>query len=98
VGVAVDVISVVQADKPLKRATEAVAGWAGAWAGCKVVGAVGAYAGTAATPGLGTAIGGFAGCVIGGAAGYYAASGVAGVVYDWAENTIFTPLPQVPKP
>ena len=98
VGVAVDVVSIVQASKPLKRATEVVAGWAGAWAGCKVVGAGGAYLGTAATPGIGTAIGGFAGCVIGGAAGYYAASGAAGVVYDWAEDTIFTPLPPAPAP
>jgi hypothetical protein len=98
VGVAVDVVSIVQASKPLKRATEVVAGWAGAWAGCKVVGAGGAYLGTAATPGIGTAIGGFAGCVIGGAAGYYAASSAAGVVYDWAEDTIFTPLPPAPAP
>jgi hypothetical protein len=34
VGIGLDVVSVVQASKPLKRATEVVVGWAGAWAGC----------------------------------------------------------------
>jgi hypothetical protein len=98
VGVAADVVSIVQASRPLRRATQAVAGWAGAWAGCKVVGTAGAYAGTFVEPGLGTAIGAVGGCIIGGAAGYYAASGTAGIVYDWAEETIFTPLPQTSRP
>lgn len=96
-GIALDVISVVQASKPLKRATEVVAGWAGAWAGCKVVGAGGAAVGTLASP-LGTAIGGVGGCIIGGIGGYYLASTAAGEVYDWAEGTFFTPLPEVQKP
>ena len=97
VGIALDVVSVVQASKPLKRATEVVAGWAGAWAGCKVVGAGGAAVGTLASP-LGTAVGGVGGCIIGGIGGYYLASTVAGEVYDWAEGTFFTPLPEVQKP
>lgn len=98
VGITVDAISIVRASNPLKRATEVVAGWAGAWAGCKIAGQVGAYVGTAVEPGFGTAIGAFGGCIIGGAAGYYAASGAAGVVYDWAEDTIFTPLPETVQP
>ena len=98
VGIAVDVVSIVQASKPLKRATEVVAGWAGAWAGCKVVGAGAGAVGTLIEPGLGTAIGGVGGCIIGGIGGYYAASTVAGEVYDWAEDTFFTPLPEVQKP
>lgn len=98
VGVAVDAVSIVQASKPLRRASEVVAGWAGAWAGCKVVGAGGAALGTAATPGLGTAIGGVGGCIIGGIGGYWAASTVAGEVYDWAEDTFFVPLPEVKGP
>ena len=95
VGVTIDVISIATSSKPLRTATQVVAGWAGAWAGCKVVGAFGAGIGTGLEPGGGTAIGGFAGCIIGGAAGYWAGSGVAGKVYDWAEDTIFTPLPEV---
>lgn len=97
VGVALDVVSVVQANKPLKRATEVVAGWAGAWAGCKVVGAGLGAVGTLASP-IGTAIGGVGGCIIGGVGGYYLASMAAGEVYDWAEGTLFTPLPEVQKP
>lgn len=96
VGVAVDVVAVVQSSRPLRTATQAVAGWAGAWAGCKVAGAFGAGIGTGLEPGLGTAIGGLVGCVIGGAAGYTAASSVAGRVYDWGEDVLFTPLPEVP--
>ncbi len=98
VGVTLDAISIVQSSRPLRRATEVVAGWAGAWAGCKIVGAGGAYVGTAINPGLGTAAGGFVGCIIGGAAGYYAASGAAGTVYDWAADTLFTPLPETVAP
>lgn len=97
VGVALDVVSIVQASKPLRRATEVVAGWAGAWAGCKVVGAGGAVVGSA-VPALGTAAGGIGGCIIGGIGGYYLTSSAAGEVYDWAEDTFFTPLPEISKP
>lgn len=93
-GVAVDAISIVQASKPLKRATEVVAGWAGAWAGCKVVGAGGAALGLAASP-LGSAVGGVGGCIIGGLGGYAVGSAAGREVYDWAEQTMFTPLPEV---
>ena len=96
-GVAVDVVSVVQASKPLRRASQVVAGWAAAWAGCKIVGAGGAALGTLASP-LGSAAGGIGGCVIGGIGGYYGASVLAGEVYDWAEDTFFTPLPEVSAP
>jgi len=97
VGVAIDVVSIVQASKPMRRASQVVAGWAGAWAGCEVVGAGGAALGTLASP-LGTAVGGIGGCIIGGIGGYYGGSAVAGEVYDWAENTFFTPLPEVAAP
>jgi len=97
VGVVFDVVSVVQSDRPLRRASQVVAGWAAAWAGCEVVGAGGAALGTLATP-IGTAAGGVIGCVIGGAAGYYGGSVVAGDVYDWAEGTRFTPLPETSAP
>jgi hypothetical protein len=97
VGVAVDVVSIVQASKPMRRASQVVAGWAGAWAGCEVIGAGGAALGTLASP-LGTAVGGIGGCIIGGIGGYYGGSAVAGEVYDWAENTFFTPLPEVAAP
>jgi hypothetical protein len=98
VGVVVDGISIVQASKPMRRASQVVAGWAGAWAGCKVVGAAGAAGGTFIEPGGGTAVGGFAGCIIGGIGGYFIGQEVGGVVYDWAEDTFFTPLPEMPVP
>lgn len=94
VGVAIDVVSIVQASKPLRRASQVVVGWAGAWAGCELIGGGGAALGTLASP-LGTAIGGIGGCIIGGIGGYYGGSIAGGNVYDWAENTFFTPLPEV---
>lgn len=57
-GAAIDIVSIVRASNPLRRASEVVVGWAGAWVGCKLAGAGGAAAGTAAAPGIGTAIGG----------------------------------------
>jgi hypothetical protein len=98
VGATIDVITVATSNTPLKTASQAVAGWAGAWAGCKVLGSFMAGVGTGIEPGGGTAIGGIVGCIIGGATGYYAASGTAGKVYDWAEGTVFTPLPAVSLP
>jgi hypothetical protein len=96
-GVAVDVVSIVQASRPMRRASEVVTGWALAWVGCKVVGAGGAAVGTLASP-LGTAVGGVGGCIVGGIGGYYGGSMVGGEVFDWAENTFFTPLPEVSGP
>jgi hypothetical protein len=58
-----------------------------------VVGGGGAALGTLASP-LGTAIGGIGGCIIGGIGGYYGGSIAGGNVYDWAETTFFTPLPE----
>jgi len=96
-GVVVDIASIVQSSRPMRRASEVVAGWAGSWAGCEVVGAGGAALGTLASP-LGTAIGGIGGCIIGGIGGYYGGSAVGGDVYDWAETTFFTPLPELKEP
>jgi len=96
-GVAIDAVSIVQASKPLKRASEVVAGWAGAWAGCKVIGAGGAAIGTTGSV-FGIAVGGIVGCIIGSASGYVGGSILAGEVYDWVEGTFFTPLPEVAGP
>lgn len=104
VGLAVDSISIVVASNPIRRATEVVSAWAGAWAGCKVVGAggarVGATVGTFVLPGKGTAIGigvgGIGGCIIGGIGGYRGGEQVGRVVYQWAESTNFTRLPAEP--
>lgn len=95
VGVAVDTISIVQASNPIRRSTEVVTAWALAWCGCKVVGAAGAAGGTAIAPGPGTAILGVGGCIVGGIGGYMAGEKIGGIVYDWAEETIFTPLPEI---
>ena len=96
-GIALDTISIVQASKPLRRASQVVTGWAAAWVGCKVVGAGGAALGTLASP-IGTAVGGVGGCVIGGFGAYHAASGLTGRVYDWVEDTYFFPLPETAAP
>ncbi len=97
VGATVDIYSVVKANKPMRRATEVISAWALAWVGCKTVGATGAYIGSI-KPGLGTAIGGIGGCIIGGVGGYWGGEKIGGEVYDWAEDTIFIPLPEVRTP
>jgi hypothetical protein len=97
VGVAIDVVSIVRASNPIRRASQVVAGWAGAWAGCEVVGGGSAALGLLASP-LGSAIAGVSGCIIGGIGGYYGGSAIAGEVYDWADSTFFTPLPEVAAP
>ncbi|HXT30767.1 MAG TPA: hypothetical protein VN716_15840 [Vicinamibacterales bacterium] len=96
-GVAIDIVSIVRASNPIRRASQVVAGWAGAWAGCEVVGGGGAALGLLASP-LGSAVGGIGGCIIGGIGGYYGGSLIGGEVYDWAESTFFTPLPEVDAP
>lgn len=96
-GVVMDAVSIVQSDRPLRRASQVVVSWAAAWVGCKVVGAGGAALGTLASP-LGTAAGGVVGCVVGGFGGYYGGSVVAADIYDWAEGALFTPLPEVAAP
>lgn len=96
-GVAIDVFSIVQATKPLRRASQVVSAWALAWAGCKAVGAGGAYVGSAGGP-IGIAVVGVSGCIAGGVGGYFAGEAIAGEVYDWAEGTFFSPLPVVDHP
>lgn len=89
---AIDIYSIVVASNPVRRSAQVIAGWVGAYAGCKAVGAGGAYVGTLAEPGLGTAIGGIVGCAIGGFIGYEGFSAGAAYDYDWAEGTVFTPV------
>jgi hypothetical protein len=93
-GASVDIISVVQASKPMRRASEVVAAWAGAWVGCKTAGAGGAFIGSVAGP-IGTAVGGVGACIIGGYFGYQVGEAVGGIVYDWSEDTFFRSLPEV---
>jgi len=100
-GVAIDGYSIYQASKPMQRATEVVTAWAGAWLGCKVVGAGGAAGGGAlgtAVPVIGNAVGaaggGLIGCIVGGVGGYIAGEKVGRVVYQWADDTKFTLVQQ----
>ena len=94
VGVAIDAYSIVMAKKRWRQIARVAAGWAGAWAGCQVVGAAGAAGGSFIEPGGGTAAGGIAGCIVGGIGGYAGASWAAGRAYDWVEETFFEPLPE----
>jgi len=98
IGLAVDVYSVVVAEKKMRQVAKVAAGWAGAWAGCEAVGAGGAVGGTLVEPGLGTAVGGVLGCAVGGIGGYAGASWAAGKTYDWVEETFFTRLPEYRPP
>ena len=93
VGIAVDVWSIVQSSKPLRQTAKVVAGWAGAWAGCEGGGAL--LGGTIGwiEPGGGNAVAGIVGCIGGGIGGYIFGSKAGGIIYDWAEDTFFTPLP-----
>jgi len=98
VGVAADVYSIVEAKKRWRQVTRVVAGWGGAWAGCKILGAGGAAVGTAIEPGGGTAVVGLVGCVVGGIGGYAGASWAAGEIYDYVEETFFEELPETGVP
>lgn len=97
VAAAIDVYSIVVASKPLRRTVQVVSAWTLAAAGCKVVGAGGALAGSA-VPGVGTVTGGIVGCAVGGFIGYKAGEAASGYLYDWAEGTIFTPVPASARP
>lgn len=94
-GGTMDAISIVKASNRLKRATEVTAAWAGAWVGCKVVGAGGAAGGTFVGGPIGTAVGGIGGCIVGGVGGYMAGEEAGRLVYEWAENTRFLPVEEV---
>jgi hypothetical protein len=96
-GAAVDVVSIVRSDQPLRRASQVVAGWAAASMGCRLVGAGGAALGSLAGP-FGTAAGGIGGCIAGGFGAYYGTSVAAGEVFDWAQGTSFVALPETPGP
>ncbi len=89
VGVVVDGYSIVVAKNRKRQVAKVVAGWTGAWAGCKIVEAMGA-AGGSVEPGGGTAVGGIGG----GIGGYAGASWAAGELYDYVEETFFEPLPE----
>jgi hypothetical protein len=93
-GVAIDAYSIVVAKKRWRQATRVLAGWGGAWAGCKIVGAGAAAVGTAIEPGGGTGVGGIGGCIVGGIGGYVGASWAAGEAYDWIEEIVFEPVPE----
>ncbi len=97
-GIAMDAYSIVVAKKRWRQVARVAAGWAGAEAGCAVVGGWGAGGGTVAEPGGGTAVGGIAGCIVGGVGGYFGASWAAGEVYDLVEETLFEPLSPVAAP
>jgi hypothetical protein len=96
VAAASDVISIVQSKNKLRRASEAVAGWAGAWVGCEVGGASGAAVGLLGTP-LAAAVGGIGGCIVGGALGYAGGAKLGDEVYDWGENPEFIRLVPVSR-
>jgi uncharacterized membrane protein YgcG len=92
VGAATDLYSIVASSEPLRRSVQVVSGWAAAAGGCKVVGAGGAYLGTAVAPGVGTAVGGFLGCSVGAFIGYLSAERVSGHLYDWTAGALFSRL------
>lgn len=95
VGVAVDTVSIVQADRPLRRATQVVSAWAAAWAGAEGAGAIGAAIGTIVEPGGGTVVVGVVFAIGGGIAGYWAGEKAGAEIYDWG-NAKFAPLPRAP--
>jgi hypothetical protein len=95
VGIALDVISIWQAEDKLQETIVVASGWAGAWAGAKVGGMAGAAIGSG-EPGGGTAVGGLVGGFFGGIGGYMGARWVARKAYvtirDWHK------LPEVEVP
>jgi hypothetical protein len=96
IGATTDLISIAVASNPLRRSVQVVSAWALAWLTARAAGTVGAEIGTAVEPGLGTAVGGLVFAFAGGVAGYWAGETDAGAVYDWAADTRFDRLPEVP--
>lgn len=88
-GAAMDAYSIVVSSQPLRRSVQVVSGWAAAAGGCKVLGAGGAYLGTAVAPGVGTAVGGFLGCAAGSFIGYLTAEEISGHLFDWTAGALF---------
>lgn len=89
-GAVLDGVSILVADRPLRRSVQVVAAWEAAAVFAARLGRLGAFAGSFVEPGAGTAIGGGIGALAGGVIGYFTAERVAGVVYDWAADTKFT--------
>jgi hypothetical protein len=94
-GAVMDLVSIVQANNPLRRSTQVVSAWAMAWVGARSAGALGAGIGSAVEPGLGTAVGGLVFAIGGGIVGYWTGELAGAVVYDWAANTMFVRLPEI---
>ncbi len=92
IGLAADTYSIVVAKKKVRQVIKVAAGWGGAWAGCKIVGGIGAAVGSV-EPGGGTAVGGVAGCVVGAIGGAWGASWAAEIIYDTVEEIIYEELP-----
>ena len=96
VGLAFDAYSVVASDRPYRQLAIVTGGWAGAWAGCRVLGAVGAGLGTMVEPGGGTAVGGIAGCFIGGVSGYWAGKTLVAAAVDEFDERILRNVEEIP--
>jgi hypothetical protein len=93
-GAAADLYSIVVAKQRWRQVARVAGGWVGAEAGCQLIGAGGAFAGTLAEPGLGTAVGALVGCMAGGVGGYAGLSWAAGRAYDWVEETYYETVPE----
>lgn len=95
---AIDIYSIVVADRPFRRVVQVVSAWGGAALAATQFGRLGAGLGTLVEPGLGTAIGGGLGAIAGGFIGYFGAERASGYLFDFAEGTIFAPQPELPVP
>lgn len=100
VGVAMDAYSIYTATDRPRQVTRVIGGWAGASAGCRIVGRGGVAAGAAlgapaagVGAGPGAIIGGIGGCLVGGFAGYWIGSEIGDAGYEWAHDTFFSPVP-----
>jgi len=82
IGAAMDAYSIVASPTPGLEVSRVTGGWAGAVGGAKVLGAGGAWVGTAVAPGLGTAVGAIVGGAVGGALGYWGGETFAQWIYN----------------
>jgi hypothetical protein len=97
-GAALDGISIAVADRPWRRSVQVISAWAAAGVGAARLGRLGAGIGSLFEPGAGTAVGGGVGAIVGGFVGYMSAEAAAGYLYDFAEGTVFLPVPDVAVP
>ena len=94
-GAIAEAVSIVEASAPLRNASSSVSDWCARWLGHEYAIADRALTGSQLGQGLALAVGEALDCIIAAFSGIVTPAELAAQVYDWTENTLFTPLDEV---